>query len=60
MDGTEDAEPGDPDVVMCLDEFGPLNLQPTRVGSGPTVAAEAPVRAAAGGRPTNALMGCAT
>jgi transposase len=30
MDGTEDAEPGDPDVVMCLDEFGPLNLQPHR------------------------------
>lgn len=22
------AEPGEPDVVFCLDEFGPLNLQP--------------------------------
>ena len=28
LDGTEDAEPGDPDVVLCIDEFGPLNLQP--------------------------------
>ena len=28
MDGTNDVEPGDPEVVICLDEFGPLNLQP--------------------------------
>jgi transposase len=28
MDGTCDVEPGDPDVVICVDEFGPLNLQP--------------------------------
>jgi hypothetical protein len=28
MDGTHDIEPGDPDVVICVDEFGPLNLQP--------------------------------
>jgi transposase len=28
MDGTHDVEPGDPDVVFCVDEFGPLNLQP--------------------------------
>jgi hypothetical protein len=28
MDGTVDAQPGDPDVVVCVDEFGPLNLQP--------------------------------
>jgi transposase len=28
MDGTDDVEPGDPDVVICVDEFGPLNLQP--------------------------------
>jgi transposase len=28
MDGTDDVEDGDPDVVICLDEFGPLNLQP--------------------------------
>jgi hypothetical protein len=34
---------GDPDVVMCVDEFGPLNLQPppgrqwtTRAGGGPS------------------------
>ena len=28
MDGTDDIEPGDPEVVICVDEFGPLNLQP--------------------------------
>jgi hypothetical protein len=28
MDGTVDAQPGDPEVVVCIDEFGPLNLQP--------------------------------
>jgi transposase len=28
MDGVEEVEPGDPDVVICVDEFGPLNLQP--------------------------------
>ncbi len=27
-DGKQPAGPGDPDVVMCMDEFGPLNLQP--------------------------------
>lgn len=27
-DGKRDRRPGDPDVVMCMDEFGPLNLQP--------------------------------
>jgi transposase len=43
MDGTADVLPGDPDVVMCMDEFGPLNLQPhpgrqwtTRAGGGPS------------------------
>ena len=27
-DGTPEPEPGDPTVIMCMDEFGPLNLQP--------------------------------
>jgi len=27
-DGEAAAGPGDPDVVFCVDEFGPLNLQP--------------------------------
>jgi transposase len=27
-DGTVDPGPGDPSVVICMDEFGPLNLQP--------------------------------
>jgi transposase len=42
MDGTVDAQPGDPEVVVCVDEFGPLNLQPhpgrqwtSRAGGGP-------------------------
>ena len=28
MDGTTDVLDGDPEVVICVDEFGPLNLQP--------------------------------
>jgi hypothetical protein len=28
MDGTVDVGDGDLDVVICVDEFGPLNLQP--------------------------------
>jgi transposase len=28
MDGTDDVHGDDPDVVICVDEFGPLNLQP--------------------------------
>jgi hypothetical protein len=43
MDGTADELAGDPEVVMCVDEFGPLNLQPhpgrhwtTRAGGGPS------------------------
>jgi hypothetical protein len=27
-DGNAEPGPGDPTVVICLDEFGPLNLQP--------------------------------
>ena len=27
-DGTTEPGPGDPSVVICMDEFGPLNLQP--------------------------------
>ena len=43
MDGTTDGLDGDPDVVICVDEFGPLNLQPhpgrqwtLAAGGGPT------------------------
>jgi transposase len=42
MDGTADVQPGDPDVVICVDEVGPLNLQPhpgrhwaSQAGGGP-------------------------
>ena len=28
MDGTDDVLDGDPQAVICVDEFGPLNLQP--------------------------------
>jgi hypothetical protein len=27
-DGEIVAEPGEPEVIFCMDEFGPLNLQP--------------------------------
>jgi hypothetical protein len=27
-DGKTQPGEGDPDVVICMDEFGPLNLQP--------------------------------
>jgi hypothetical protein len=27
-DGQAEPSPGDPTVVICMDEFGPLNLQP--------------------------------
>jgi hypothetical protein len=60
MDGTEDAEPGDPDVVLCIDEFGPLNLQPTPVGSGPLAAAANRSRADDDGRPTSVPTACGT
>jgi hypothetical protein len=35
------AEDGDPEVIFCVDEFGPLNLQPALGGSGPRSAAKA-------------------
>jgi len=28
-------ELGEPQVIFCVDEFGPLNLQPALAGSGP-------------------------
>jgi hypothetical protein len=60
MDGTHDVEPGDPEVVICVDEFGPLNLQPhpgrhwaARGGGGAQPGGGA-------GRPTPAPTACAT
>jgi transposase len=60
MDGTDDILDGDPEVVICVDEFGPLNLQPhpgrqwaTRGGGGRDLAA-------GGGPPTPAPMGSGT
>jgi transposase len=60
MDGIQDAEPGDPMWSCAWTSSARSTSSPTRVGSGPTAAAEAPPRATAAGRPTNALMGCAT
>jgi hypothetical protein len=59
MDGTDDIEAGDPEVVICVDEFGPLNLQPTPGGSGRLVVAVGWRRAVGGGPPIPAPMGCA-
>jgi hypothetical protein len=60
MDGTRDVEPGDPEVVICLDEFGPLNLQPHPAASGPAAAGADPSRAAGGEPPSSGRTGCAT
>ncbi len=63
-DGEAAAGPGDPDVVFCVDEFGPLNLQPRPAGSGPTAAARPGIpargRGGGGGPPTTAPAGCGT
>jgi hypothetical protein len=52
MIGTDDVEAGDPEVVICLDEFGPLNLQPRPGRQGTTVLAAGCGLAAGGGPPT--------
>ena len=33
-DGDVIPQEGEPEVIFCVDEFGPLNLQPARTGSG--------------------------
>jgi hypothetical protein len=58
LDGTCDVEPGDPDVIICVDEFGPLNLQPTLVGSGRPGVVAVHGRAAGGGPPTPDHTAC--
>ena len=40
-DGQVTAGPGDPVVIRCVDEFGPLNLPPRPAGSGPAARAPA-------------------
>jgi hypothetical protein len=60
MDGTHDVEPGDPDVVFCVDEFGPLNLQPHPAAIGQSKVVEAPSPGGVAGRPTPAHTACAT
>ncbi|SED22883.1 hypothetical protein SAMN05428945_4255 [Streptomyces sp. 2224.1] len=37
-DGEVIPEEGEPEVVLCLDDFGPLSLQPHPAGSGPSAA----------------------
>ena len=63
-DGDVIPEDGDPTVVICMDEFGPLNLQPhpgrqwaERGGGTRTPTAN---RGAGGGRPTPARTGSGT
>ena len=55
---------GDPEIVFCVDEFGPLNLQPRPGGSGPRSAARAKSPAGRRGRgcarPTPAQPGSGT
>ena len=60
MDGTHDVEPGDPDVVLCVDEFGPLNLQPHPGRHWQSKVVEAPSPGGGAGSPTPAHTACAT
>ncbi|GHG62430.1 helix-turn-helix domain-containing protein [Streptomyces griseocarneus] len=49
-DGEVRPEPGEPEVVFCMDEFGPLNLQPHPGGIGPNTAESTKTRRASLGR----------
>jgi transposase len=60
MDGTAEVQPGDPDVVICVDEFGPLNLRPIPAASGPAAVAAASGLVDVAGIPTRGRMGCGT
>jgi hypothetical protein len=60
MDGTTDVQDGDPEVVICIDEFGPLNLQPHPGRQWTTYAGGGSNLAAGGAPPTPARMGCGT
>ena len=41
-DGEVIPEPGEPEGILCVDEFGPLNLQPGPAGNGQRSPARAP------------------
>jgi len=64
-DGKAEPGPGDPTVVLCMDEFGPLNLLPRPGSSGrrwwPARTRARPTRpgVVAGVPPTSAPRGCA-
>jgi transposase len=60
MDGTSDVQPGDPEVVICIDEFGPSTCNPTPAGNGPPAPAVARDLAAGGALPTPAHTACGT
>ena len=65
-DGKAEPGPGDPTVVLCMDEFGPLNLPPRPGSSGrrwwPARTRARPTRpgVVVGVPPTSAPRGCAT
>jgi hypothetical protein len=59
MDGTCDLEPGDPEVVLCLDEFGPLNLQPHPGRQWVRRSGGDPPRRPSGDPPSSGRTGCA-
>lgn len=58
-DGKVLPEPGEPEVVFCLDEFGPLNLQPHPGRQWPNAEARTPTanRGPAAARHTPARTG---
>jgi transposase len=60
MDGTSDVQPGDPEVVICVDEFGRSTSNRTRVGCGPLLPVVGRRRGADGGPPPPAGTACGT
>jgi hypothetical protein len=60
MDGVTDPVPDDPDVVICIDEFGPLNLQPHPGRQWARTCGGGALHGGGAGRPTPARTGFGT
>jgi transposase len=58
-DGTAKPERGDPTVIFCMDEFGPLNLQPHPGRQWAVAGGGVNGLAVGGGPPTSGPTGCA-
>jgi hypothetical protein len=60
MDGTSDVQDGDPEVIICVDEFDPSTCNPTRPAMDDPAPAVGHDLAAGGAPPTPARTGCGT